>query len=712
MVDDVLVHGKTKQEHDNNLQPVLQRLQKAGITLNIDKCAFAQGRVNFLGHVIDARGVRPDPDKVIAIQEVQPLENVADVRRFLGMANQMSKFAPRLAEITKPLRDLLIKDNHWTWGEPQQRAMDKVKEILVTSPVLALFDVNLETILSADASSFGLGAVLLQRQKAGDLKPVAYISHSMTPTERRYAQIEKEALAFTWACERLSDYLIGLKFHINTDHKPLVPLFSTKHLDELPARVQRFRLRMMRFEFSISYVPGKELLTADALSRAPATDPAPADLLLQQEADAYVSMVLQGLPATEQRLLEIKQLQEDDIACQKIIEYSQNEWPDKRTVDACVLPYYSVAAELYMVDGLLMRGSRIVVPPSLRREMLTRIHCGHQGIVKCRERARQSVWWPGMGKELEELVRNCPECSKAQRQRAQPLIPTAFPELPWQKVGTDLFQWRQKTFLLIVDYYSRYVEIARLNQLTAEEIITHTKSIFARHGIPEEVFSDNGPQYSSQAYADFAKAYQFKHVTSSPYFPQSNGEAERAVGTVKNLLQKSSDPHLALLAYRTTPLQNGYSPGELLMCRKLRSTVPSTRSQRVPKLPDFVSLRKKEEELKKRQKENFDQHHGVRALPQLTRGETVWVADRASEGIVDEEVAPHSYDVTTGDGTYRRNRRDLITLPSSPDQNESPLDEPEDHELTSQDTTAQLGTQVRRSTRVSRPPDRLDPSKL
>ena len=270
MGDDVLVHGKTKQEHNNNLRPVLQRLQKAGITLNIDKCAFAQGRVNFLGH---ATGVRPDPDKVITIQEVQPQKNVADVRRFLGMANQMRKFAPRLAEITNPLRDLLIKDNHWTWGEPQQRAMDKVKEILVTSPVLALFDVNLKTILSADASSFGLGAVLLQSQKAGDLKPVAYISRSMTPTERRYAQIEKEALAFTWACERLSDYLIGLKFHINTDHKPLMPLFSTKHLDELPARVQRFRLRMMRFEFSISYVPGKELLIADALSRAPATDP-------------------------------------------------------------------------------------------------------------------------------------------------------------------------------------------------------------------------------------------------------------------------------------------------------------------------------------------------------------------------------------------------------------------------------------------------------
>lgn len=136
----------------------------------------------------------------------------------------------------------------------------------------------------------------------------------------------------------------------------------------------------------------------------------------------------------------------------------------------------------------------------------------------------------------------------------QCMIPSPLPELPWQKVATDLFEWKQQSYLLIVDYYSRFIEIARLNGLTASEVITRTKSIFTRQGIPETVVSDNGPQYSSEAYKTFAEDYQFKHVTSSPYFPQSNGEAERAVRTIKDLLKKSGESHLALLAYRSTPL--------------------------------------------------------------------------------------------------------------------------------------------------------------
>lgn len=255
------------------LHEVLEQMQAAGATLNAEKCQFSKESVKFLGHVVDPTGIRPDPDKVTAIRRVRTPANVGDVRRFLGMVNQMSKFSPNLPEETQSLRELLIKDNAWVWGEPKQRSFDRIKELLTNAPVLALYDPNLETVLSADASSFGLGAVLLQRQPSGVLKPVAFISRSMTPTEQRYAQIEKEALAFTWACERLSDYLIGLPFHIHTDHKPLVPLFSSKHLEELPIRVQCFHLRMMRFLFSISHVLGKDLIIADALSRAPVADP-------------------------------------------------------------------------------------------------------------------------------------------------------------------------------------------------------------------------------------------------------------------------------------------------------------------------------------------------------------------------------------------------------------------------------------------------------
>ena len=346
-----------------------------------------------------------------------------------------------------------------------------------------------------------------------------------------------------------------------------------------------------------------------------------------------------------------------------------------------------------------------MMPPSIRKEMLAKIHGSHQGITKCRERARQSVWWPGMAKEIETLVRNCSECCKAQRQRAQPVTPTPLPQLPWQKVASDLFEWKQKTFLLIVDYYSRFIEIARLNGSTAEEVVTHTKSIFARHGIPETVVSDNGPQYTSELYTDFSKTYQFQHITSSPYYPQSNGEAERAVKTIKEMLKKCDDPYIALLSYRSTPLPIGYSPSQLLFGRTLRTTIPTTRGQRVPSVPNLDTVRANDAKIKTRQKDNHDSHHGARELPSLPPGVKVWVSDHQTEATVDQEVGPQSFKVSTSDGTYRRNRRDLIPLPDPPD---SPTESSNQTEPTT--ATTSESNELRRSNRTSRPPDRLDPS--
>ena len=402
MMDDILVHGRTQEEHDTHLQAVLQRLQGAGMTLNVEKCQFSQTSLSFLGHIIDNSGIRPDPNKVKAIVAVKKPTNISDVRRYLGMVNQLSKFAPNLAEMTQPLRDLLVKGREWMWGEAQEKAFSATKQALVKSPVLAIYDPNLKTTVSADASSFGLGAVLLQEQLSGELKPVAYISRSLSTTEQRYAQIEKEALAFTWACERLADYLIGLDFHICTDHKPLVPLFSSKHLEEMPIRVQRFRLRMMRFRFTISHVPGKELIIADTLSRSPAFEPAESERLLHEEGDAYIKVVMQSLPATERRIEEIRKSQQQDEACQLIMTYCHSTWPSKQCVPRSVKPYLPLAAELSVENGLLTRENRIVIPPQLREDILNQIHVGHQGISKCRDRARQSVWCSNC-----EMTHNC-----------------------------------------------------------------------------------------------------------------------------------------------------------------------------------------------------------------------------------------------------------------------------------------------------------------
>ena len=189
------------------------------MTLNSAKCQFSWKSVKLLGHCVDHSGIRPDPDKVRAIQKVRAPANIAEIRRFLGVVNQMGNFAPNLAEVTQPHRELLKKGNQWTWDEPQQRAFTRVKEILTSSPVLALFDPNLDNYCLRRRFLLRPWGCSATEAANWRLKPVAYVSRSMTPTELRYAQIEKEALAFTWACECLSDYLLGLQFHIYTDHK-------------------------------------------------------------------------------------------------------------------------------------------------------------------------------------------------------------------------------------------------------------------------------------------------------------------------------------------------------------------------------------------------------------------------------------------------------------------------------------------------------------
>ena len=225
--------------------------------------------MKFLGQLVDKEGLKPDPEKVAAMRSMKTPENITELRRFLGMINQLSKFSPQLADRTKPLRELLYSKNHWSWGVPQEQAFFALKEALSSSEVFSLYDAELDTTVSADASSYGLGAVLRQKQPNGDIRLVAYISRALTETEQKYAQIEKEALAVMWAAERFQDYLLGKHFTFETDHKSLVPLLSTKNLDEMPIRVQQFHLRLMRFSYSIYHVPGAELCTADTLSRAP-----------------------------------------------------------------------------------------------------------------------------------------------------------------------------------------------------------------------------------------------------------------------------------------------------------------------------------------------------------------------------------------------------------------------------------------------------------
>ena len=384
LIDDIIIFAQTQEEHDLQLRAALQRLEKAHVTLNEEKCVFSQRRINFLGYVLDENGIQANPDKTAAIKNMCTPTSVTDLRHFMGMVNHLGKFSPRIATISEPLRACLSTKNAWTWGPDQENAFSAVKKELTQPTILALYDPSAETKVSADASSYGLGAVLLQRH-GEDWRPVIYASRVMSAAEHHYAQIEKEALAATWACEKFRTYLLGLVFTIETDHKPLVPLLTSKCLSSLPPRIIRFRLRLSHFSYSVVHVPGKLMYTADTLSRSlPPHIPAPAvdelEEFISTMEDFVSSVVVAGLPASPTTLDAYRHTQKLDPICRQLLEFNSIGWPVKDKIAPELRPYWKARDSFTVGDGLLLFNARIVVPENLRKTVMTKLHHGHQGV--------------------------------------------------------------------------------------------------------------------------------------------------------------------------------------------------------------------------------------------------------------------------------------------------------------------------------------------
>ena len=377
IADDILVYGTSTEDHNKNLQHLLDRCQTVGIQLNREKSVFHADEIDFMGHTITANGLKPDVKKLEAILQMENPSDVEGVRRMLGLVNYLAKFLPRLATVVEPLRRLTRLDCEWQWSEEQDKAMNELKKLITTAPILVYYDPAKALVVQCDASSTGLGAALLQ-----DGKPIAYASRALSTTETRYAQIEKECLAIVFAMERFHQYTFGRLTIINSDHKPL-EMIVKKPLHKAPKRLQGMLMRLLHYDTEIVYKRGKEMYIADTLSRAylPNTN---------NKADQFEEINAVGsLRISPERLNELKIGTNTDETMAILKSAINKGWPDgKELIPTQITPYYSYRDELAVHDGLIFKGERVVVPPSIRKAIKEHLHTSHLGGDSMLRRAR------------------------------------------------------------------------------------------------------------------------------------------------------------------------------------------------------------------------------------------------------------------------------------------------------------------------------------
>ncbi|XP_048239742.1 uncharacterized protein K02A2.6-like [Haliotis rufescens] len=657
IADDVLIHGRNLEEHDAHLEAFLARCRESHIKLNPSKLELRLSEITFMGHLITKDGLKSDPEKVRAIQNMVPPTNLEELRRYLGLVNYLSKFLPNLTDVLAPLRNLVRKDVAWTWSSSQQESFQKVKDMVTKAPVLSYYDPEKELTVENDACEHGIGSVLMQEGK-----PVAYASRSLTDTEQRFAQIEKEMLAVTFGLEKFHHYTYGRSVTVITDHKPLVSIVK-KPLSRAPNRLQSLLLRTQRYVFDLQYLPGTAIPIADTLSRAPLPDKPSSETV-------YVNNVYH-LPIKDKLMNDIRVATASDETLTKLKSTIMEGWPThKENLSSELTPYFSYRDELTIQDGIILHGPRVVIPLALRDEIKRKLHVGHMGINSCLRRAKTLVFWPLMSSDIRQYIESCDICARfSDKQSPEPLIMHEIPDHPWEKVGTDIFTIEGRNYLVTTDYYSNFFEIDFLPETTSDVVVTKLKHHFARHGIPKVVISDGGPQYTSEKFKKFSQSWGFSHETSSPGNSKANGAAEAAVKVAKRMMKKclaaKEDPYLGLLNVRNTPTEGVQtSPAQRLFGRRTRTQVPCTlKTIQHDSGPDD---KQQLEDKRMLVVERHNRKYSGRPLKPLQVGDTVRMQPiqtgrkEWNEATVTDEIKPRTYSVRSDNGhCFKRNRQQL-----------------------------------------------------
>ena len=374
--DDVRVSGRNKKEHDERLRMVLTRFREAGLTLKLEKCKIGQSRISFIGYEMDKKGIHISEDKIKAIAQIPPPQNVKELQIFLGMINYYSRFIKNFASVVSPLYDLLRKEKEFKWTKKCANAFEEIKTRMASHEVLMYYDPSLPIKVTCDASPTGIGAVIAHVLAVGSDRPIAFTSRALSKAERNYSQLDKEALAIANAVKAFHQYVYGRHFTLETDHKPLIHIFGDKKgIPQMAAsRLQRWSVFLSRYNYKIQFIKGTDNVAADCLSRLHS------DLIEDDTSQdySYLNFVQESVPTIT--LDVIQEETDNDIVLKKVREFVKNGWQDE--IQDAYKPFYSKRDELAIENECLTWGHRVIIPSELRPKMLEELHDAHMGVVK------------------------------------------------------------------------------------------------------------------------------------------------------------------------------------------------------------------------------------------------------------------------------------------------------------------------------------------
>ena len=686
LMDDICIYAPSFEANVAVTRATLLKCREHGITLSPAKMEFCKKRIGFVGYIIDEHGASPDPKKLEAITKFPVPTTRTDLRSFMGLVNQLGQFSKGIAEAAEPLRELLKIKNEYLLQPEHLVAFEATKKALVKPPVLAHFNPSANLVLETDASrTRGLGYALFQQDPNPEAAPQYQLvecgSRFLSPTETRYAVCELELLAIVWAIKKCHVFVAGRPFKVITDHKPLIPILNTKYVNDIDnARLQNFRLKLVGFQIHAEWKKGSTHFVPDALSRSPVQDPTNEDLFLEEEISCNAIRAFKVVNALSS-FTDLPEEKPTDSFVEEIRVASVDD-PNLSLALAALstgeveMPslYKRFLAGLEHHDGVLLYLGRLVVPTSMRRGILEKLHQTHQGVEKTKARARQSVFWPGITNDIVQWIESCVPCQERKpSQQKEKMRSDNIPEWPFQCASSDLFSWAGKTYLVYACRLSGYPLVHQwTSDPTSRQVANVLRGFFSIYGIPLKLRTDGGPQYASKEFQDFLQERGVEWCVSSPHYPQSNGHAESMVKLVKRLVQKvSSDVKApifldAMQELRNTPNNTGLSPNMWVMRRGIRSTLPvhpHTFQQHQP-AEVFEEAKAKLSQDQNKTQQSYNQ--SAKDMPPLGPGDYVRIQDPVTMlwnrvgWISSVDLPLRRYTVTCEDGAVlQRNRRQL-----------------------------------------------------